>query len=373
MRVTFLSNYPVPYQREFLRAVELEGRLEVFPFFLESKDPVRLWPPDQTIARARVPRSLASSHLPRELRIYPRLLSEMRTCAPDITIVCGYSHLAFQNAIASLAARRSPFVIWAEFPRTGTGNLPRRVLRRLLISPLNLASGLLAVGTRAALRWRGLLRPSVPIANLPYTCDTDRYFAISRSAAPREAFTFLFSGQLIERKGLDLLLRAFAEAASLRSSLRLLVAGDGPQRQALEAMVPAWLHDRVRFLGFVSWEQLPSVYESADALVVPSRHDGWGLVVNEALAAGIPVIASDTVGAALDLIRDGQTGSLVPCGDLARLTQALLEMPARAAAMRPRCRELARRLTPRLAAQRLASLLEAAARGDLGDSLEAYS
>jgi len=108
----------------------------------------------------------------------------------------------------------------------------------------------------------------------------------------------------------------------------------------------------------VPWEALPALYAEADALVLPSRHDGWGLVVNEALASGIPVVATTAVGAATDLLREGETGFLVPPADVGALATALLAAARAPAGMGERARLLAReRLLPALAAKRFARLV----------------
>ena len=351
MRVAFLSNYPVPYQRELLQAVESAGRIEVHPFFLAARDPGRQWPDERAIPRARIPPSFGLPRLPAELRFHPTLPAELLRARADINIICGYSHSAFQLAIAALVAARRPFLLWAEVPRVGQGSAAVRLARSALIAPLQLSRGLLAIGTRAAGTWRRLLRASIPVVNYPYSCDISRYAAIQRGPRRERPFTFLFSGQLIERKGVDLLLRAFTTASQKRGDLRLRILGDGPLRERLHAQVPEGLRSRIEFLGFAPWEQLPDIYAAADALVVPSRHDGWALVVNEALAAGMPVIASDAVGAAFDLVRDGVTGYRVASGDIDAL---------------------AAKLAPDAAARRLFSICEAALRGELRDELGAF-
>ena len=73
--------------------------------------------------------------------------------------------------------------------------------------------------------------------------------------------------------------------------------------------------ERVEFTGFKDWDELPELYASADVLCVPSRYDGWGLVVPEGLASGLPVIATDRMGAALEVYSNGVNGWLIPASD----------------------------------------------------------
>jgi glycosyltransferase involved in cell wall biosynthesis len=83
---------------------------------------------------------------------------------------------------------------------------------------------------------------------------------------------------------------------------------------------------RVRFLGFVNQSRLPDVYQAADILVLPSEYEAFGVVVNETMLCGRPVIVSDRVGAKYDLIREGETGFVYPCGDIEALAQILREV-----------------------------------------------
>jgi glycosyltransferase involved in cell wall biosynthesis len=94
---------------------------------------------------------------------------------------------------------------------------------------------------------------------------------------------------------------------------------------ALTEMVPPDLRSRVNFLGFQQPASIPEVFAGADIFVLPSRHDGWGVVVNEALGAGLPIIVSDCVGAR-DLVEDGRNGFVTRAGDADGLVAALLKL-----------------------------------------------
>jgi glycosyltransferase involved in cell wall biosynthesis len=135
---------------------------------------------------------------------------------------------------------------------------------------------------------------------------------------------FLFSGSLIARKGVDLLARAFVRLADEVSNVRLKIIGDGELRPAVAQPLSA-AGDRVEFVGFKDWDELPREYAKADVLCVPSRYDGWGLVVPEGLAAGLPVIATDRMGAALEFVESRRNGWLVRAGDEQALFLAMRE------------------------------------------------
>jgi glycosyltransferase involved in cell wall biosynthesis len=107
----------------------------------------------------------------------------------------------------------------------------------------------------------------------------------------------------------------------MRPDIGLLVVGDGPERESLKEQ--ARHLPQVFFLGFQDWDQLPRFYAAADLFVLPSRREPWGLVVNEAMASGLPVLATRRVGAVQDLVLEGQTGFVVPENDADALASAI--------------------------------------------------
>jgi len=175
---------------------------------------------------------------------------------------------------------------------------------------------------------------------------------------------FLFVGRLVRSKGVLDLLEAYALLApELREQFSLVFAGDGPMRSELESRARNIYPGSVRLAGFVHREELPIYYSLAECFVFPTHTDPWGLVVNEAMAGGLPVICTRVAGCAADLVREN--GRLVPVGDLIELASAMEEI-ARDPALRGRMssvsRELIRGFSPEICAAGLAeasSALEA--------------
>jgi glycosyltransferase involved in cell wall biosynthesis len=154
------------------------------------------------------------------------------------------------------------------------------------------------------------------------------------------------------------LLHAFIEARLPNAFL--VFAGEGPLRAELEAEVSALgVSSQVRFLGFVNQSQLPAVYKSSDIMVLPSEYEPFGLVVNEAMCCGCPVITSDQVGAVYDLVVHGRTGFVYRCGDTAALSKVLLDAvgnPARLESLREAALARVQSWSP---AQNIATTIEA--------------
>jgi glycosyltransferase involved in cell wall biosynthesis len=143
---------------------------------------------------------------------------------------------------------------------------------------------------------------------------------------PDDATVFAFAGKLIEKKRPADLIRALMIARQSGSQAWGLVIGSGPLQPTIEALV----HDLaapVRFAGFRNQSELPTYLAAADALVLPSdARETWGLIVNEAMACGLPAIVSSAAGCARDLIDEGRTGFGFPVGDVGALANALLSL-----------------------------------------------
>lgn len=147
---------------------------------------------------------------------------------------------------------------------------------------------------------------------------------------PDQARIILFCGKFINRKRPQDLLEALAKIGN--SSTYLIMIGDGPMRQELAVLSEQLnIQENVLFPGLIDYTDLPNYYKFANVLVVPSEHEPYGLTVNEAMICGLPVIASNAVGAAVDLIEEGITGFTYPVGDIAELTKkikAILDNPS---------------------------------------------
>lgn len=160
-----------------------------------------------------------------------------------------------------------------------------------------------------------------------YCVENERFAsAADRLATQREALRaawgiapaatcFLFSGKLIDKKAPVPLLKAFASAVARGANAHLLVVGDGPLREECEAVVRE-SNAPITMAGFLNQSQIVEAYVAADCLVLPSdAGETWGLVANEAMAVGRPVLVSDLAGCSRDLIVAGQTGEVIPFGD----------------------------------------------------------
>jgi len=234
--------------------------------------------------------------------------------------------------VVGLAAMRTPAALvtthhaWAQKPGLYgvVGPLLRRIVRRAAVQ--------IAVSPAAADHHaRSLGMHTNDFRIVPNGVDVARFTeAVPLDRLRGDGPVLLFVGRLERRKGLEHAVRAFAHLKTRHPDLRLVVVGDGPERERCQELLPAGLRVDVDMLGRVSDSDLPRCYASADVFVAPATGgESFGIVLLEALAAGAPVVASDLPGFR-SVVEDGRTARLVPPGDargLAEAIDALLSNP----------------------------------------------
>lgn len=210
-----------------------------------------------------------------------------------------------QHALSKRGLRQ--WVVMETVDDAGAWGLAKRLeYDRLFRGKARLLEGVLAIGHRT-MDWiiaRGMTAERVyPFAYfLPQAGNRDH--TVHREVG---SFRFLFVGQFIERKRLDLLVHNLAEF--LDREFELLVVGNGPEERRLRILAESALPGRVRWLGRRPQAEVPAIMSQANCLVLPSRHDGWGAVISEALMVGTPVICSDACGAA-GVVKASKTGGV---------------------------------------------------------------
>ncbi len=348
MRVALLTNFIPPYRVSLFRALAQQvGELRVF--VSTAMESTRAWQPEWADLDVVVQKSWTTQQRwrdtafeePVEVHVPYDTLWRLARYRPD-RIITGELGLRSLQALAYGKAARTPVVVWATLSeRTEQQRgAARRMLRKFMIPRFAAA----IVNGEAGARYLRRYRNDQPL-RIPYTTDMAPFLALPLTGRPRR---LLYVGALTPRKGFDLLLEA-----CLRHDIELLVVGDGPLRREART---------VEYVGQVPYHELPGWFERAGFLVVPSRADEWGVVVNEALAAGVPVIGSSFSQAVDELIVEGENGWRFEPRDVTALAEAI----ARATAiddqtldrMRTCARETARRLHPEDAAQRIAHLLK---------------
>ena len=294
---------------------------------------------------------------------------------PDAVAVNAYS---LPDALACLAwcqRRRRAAVLMME---SNANDAERSSLRERVKGRLIAGFGAALAGGTAQRRY--LHHLGFPDARIfePYDVVDNAFFrdgaaAVRAGHEPVDALPglagqvpfFLASNRFVARKNLERLIRAYARyRASAEGPWGLVLLGDGPLRSDLEALADTLGLAGVTFAGLQEYGALPAYYGRAGAFVHPALVEPWGLVVNEAAAAGLPVIVSDRAGCAPDLVRHGENGFAFDPEDVDGLTSHLAEVasmtPERRAAMGARSEALVARWSPERFADGMWAAVEAA-------------
>jgi glycosyltransferase involved in cell wall biosynthesis len=295
-------------------------------------------PPDALRDRLRRERIPAVT-LPIRWHIDPSLPSRLAAALAGESFDVLHAHLPHGEVYGEIAMRKypsKPFVI----SRHNDDRFRRRLPMRWVFAPsLRRASRIIAI-SRALRKFlievEGADEDKIEV--IPYGLDAE---AFARTAHPGRLRREIgakkdplvgFVGRLTRQKGVDVLLRAFAQVEKMHPAAGLILAGDGPDRAALEKLSRSLGVKHALFLGWRN--DAADILADVDLLAVPSRWEGFGLVALEAMALGKPVVAS-RVSALPEVVAHGQTGLLIPPGDacgLAGAISALMSDPRRAAA-----------------------------------------
>jgi glycosyltransferase involved in cell wall biosynthesis len=320
-KVLFITIVPSPYQRDLFTALAARPDVDLEVCYLEAASPDSPWPEkplrpfERVLPGFWIPLGDARAHLNWALPDVSK---------PDVVVLSSFTSLTGQWLMRHALGNKR-WLFWGERLHRNCGL--KATIQGALAAPIAHASGIVGIGRAAEADYRRRF-PQVPHFCIPYHCDLSGFFDIPRYNQVAAPTTFLFCGQMIRRKGIDLLLQAFDRLIGTGLDANLLLVGRSADLPVfLETMNPV-ARSKIRYEGFKAPECLPECFARADVLVLPSRHEGWGVVVNQAMAASMPIIASDAVGAGLDLVENGVNGVAVPTGDVNAL-QGTMEILVR--------------------------------------------
>lgn len=367
-RVLAIASHPIQYHAPWFRMLAARTDVHFEALFIESPDPVRQgrgfgvafeW--DVPLLEGYRSTTATDSLLPLASEGFFRFWLArpgrlLRERSPDVVVMTGW-HVAPLVQLMHAACRAGvPVIMRAEANALRPRPLPARLWHRWLLSQ---CKGFMPIGRANREFYASQGIEADRMTDAPYFVDNERFFTAARSISaqrlhlrrrwqiPEDAVCFLFAGKLEPKKRvLDLLsaMQAAMERTTLK--LHLLVVGDGEQMAQARQQVDARSLP-VTFAGFLNQTEIPAAYAASDALVLPSDFgETWGLVVNEAMACGLPAIVSDRVGCASDLVHDGETGYRFPFADTSALADRMVMMAAhkdRRAAMGERARALVHR------------------------------
>lgn len=329
--VVYWTHSPTPYFVERFNAVAERGDLRFEAWFNERRQSDRSWTVDESTWR------FPARYIPRHrwLRpIGPVPFAELRDSRPDV-LVQEYDrfHLSLGFAAGLSFAGRSVLRVLPNFDEWSRRTWWRELGKHAVLSSADAAKVPGADGRALAVRY-GM--PAARVIRVQQTVDVELYSSASRIDAQRRqnlrvargvsGCTFLFIGRLWRGKGLDYLFDAYAQVAAARSDVSLLLVGDGVDEERYRQR--AQCLPRVRFEGFIQQRDLPQIYALSDVFVFPTLGDPHGLVVEEAMSAGLPVISTRAAGDIEERLVRTDSGIVVEPKDAASLGKAMLELAA---------------------------------------------
>lgn len=289
--------------------------------------------------------------------VCPELSRELSARRYDVVWVHGQQFAADVLAFALAKLRGIPVLTRGDTHLDLPGSALRRALRRKLLGlQYRHIDRFLAVGSKNEEYYRAYGVPGERIFRVPFSVDNARFGRASRLApderrdrrarlgVPDERPIVLYASKLMRRKHPDDLLRAAARLLAAGQDLHVVVAGSGEMEAELRELAAGLeLEEQVTFVGFVNQSELPALYAACDVFVLPAEHEPWGLIVNEVMCAGLPLVLGAGVGAVPDLLQPGVNGVTCQAGDPPSLASALGPLLGDAA-LRRRMGEASRRI-----------------------------
>jgi glycosyltransferase involved in cell wall biosynthesis len=360
-RVVILTEIPSPYRIPLFNALAARDDVDPLVLFLAERDPTHPYPfyADELHISWRVLSGRAI--LGRRWIVLSRGVARaLAAHDADVVVVGGWNQPAFWAAALWCRRRRRPLVAWVE-STTRDRRTEARMLEAAKRVFLHLCSGFLVPGTASTEYLRALDVPGAAIQVAPNAVDPAIFGGrVAERRADRDALrarlglkrpTVLSVGRLEHDKGMDVLIEAMRDVAA-----DLVIVGAGSMESALRREAG----ENVRFVGRVERDDLVDWYAAADVFALASRSDQWGMVLNEAALAGLPLVATEAVGAAHDLIEPGRNGSIIKTGSADELVRALTPLVTHSELLTSagaRSKEIAAAFTPDAWAMAVANLV----------------
>lgn len=377
-RVAIITEIVAPYRLPVFNSLAKSASIEPHVIFLSETDPgLREWRvySDEIEFPHEVLPNWRHRVAGYNFLVNWGLQQHLGKISPDVVICGGYSYLASWEAARWCSRHRVPLALWSE--STGCDRRNGYALVEYLKRQFLQNCRSFVVPGRSAFDY--LLSFGIPeeaIVIAPNAVDND-FFREHALVARRHASDyraryqlperfFLYAGRLTKSKGVFDALEAYAAlAADVRSEVGLVFAGNGAAKQHLQERAKGIHPGNVQFAGFIHREDLPAYYGLAEMLIFPTHSDPWGLVVNEAMASGLPIITTSVAGCAADLVENGRNGFVVDAGAADQLACAM-DLLTRNCEMRSRfaahSEQKIRGYSPAACAQGLAAAAESLVR-----------
>ena len=316
LRVGLLLNSPSPHQVDLLNAIGQRADVDARIGYVFSHNPSRSW--------GRPTPDLPWTNLPTSRwEILGGQLKKWILSQPvDCWVLASIYSSPLTHYIARVLKRcQRPYVYMGEPPRPRSG-IGGRIRHQMLLSILNSSKGIIGTGDEAARRYQSFVKSQIPVTSVPYYIDIADYLSRPLPTPPssNEPVRFVTSGQLIHRKAIDVLINACRELPD--GGWTLEIYGNGPLESELKQQAAA-TGKPIEFRGVLPYERRHEAFIDRHCFIFPTRWDGWGMVLPEAMALGLPAISTNQAMSAHDFVRDQQNGFIGPAEDSSFLAQSM--------------------------------------------------
>lgn len=264
------------------------------------------------------------------------VFKELRSIKPEVVVVSGWDQLAYYLAYLYCKKNKIKFVVWSgstQYEKSFKRWLTKPLVKMLIKG----ADNFIAYGSRARKYLISLGAKPEKIYISFNTTDLESYEKnslkyqqnkeqIKEELNLKDKKVIFYYGQLIDRKGLRFLINAYALAKKQNTHLSLIICGEGREREKLDTMIKRQKIGDVLLRKDPGDEGVSKFFAISDLFILPSKEEVWGLVVNEAMAIGLPVIVTERVGSSADMVKTGSNGYVVPYGDIKQLSSRMLQI-----------------------------------------------
>jgi glycosyltransferase involved in cell wall biosynthesis len=349
--LSFYTNIPTPYQLSFFN--ELAKRFELTVIYYSTTESNREWNfnleqgynvillKNNFIARI-VQKKIVDFHFSWQI------FSTAWKDKSEYVIVGGAYWIPNASTAMLFSHMRSKKVAYFTEPLFEVTNKIKYGIKWLLLRNLNLCcDAIFCIGKKAAISFE-YYDVKAPKFIIPYNIDSTEFAnldelklsAFKAKYRRGNELILISSGSLIPRKGMDILINAVNQ---IGKNIKLIIVGDGPERAELETL--AGTNNNIIFAGFQLPADLPYFFAVADVFAFASKYDGWAVVINEAIAAGLPIISSDAVGAAIEVVTNYDNGIICASGNVQAFKEAI-ELLLAQPELREKFKERAKALVP---------------------------
>ncbi len=258
----------------------------------------------------------------------------------DAVILQAWANLTWWLAFFAYLTYKTPVLLMTDSNISSEPSRPtwKKQLKKILLGRFlfKKAAGFLTSGTANEQFYKSYGVPEEKMVRMPFSWGYEEILAKAKELKPKREnlrssfgikendFVLLYVGRLSKEKSLFTLLDAYNQVSY--QNKKLFLVGDGPLRSKLEKCAERLNLKEIYFMGFRPRDEVFKFYTVSDAFVLPSGDETWGIVVNEAMCFGFPIIASNRVGAAVDLVKEGYNGFIFPVGDVEKLTDYIEQL-----------------------------------------------